>query len=151
MTALSGRGMLLKGGVAGGLPPHKGGPKARPSKCEERAERSEEREEDALARANMERELAKVWSFETQKADISNGCIPALGWEQSGGESVPAVAGVVYRLLARRSVGSRSGRTVESVSWGGCESRHMAGTYGDLMGLAGRGLAGHLRFGTCYE
>ena len=27
------RGMLLKGGVAGGLPPHKGGPKARPPNC----------------------------------------------------------------------------------------------------------------------
>ena len=27
----------------------------------------------------------------------------------------------------------------------------MAGAYGDLMGLAGRGLAGHLRLGTCYE
>ncbi len=26
-----------------------------------------------------------------------------------------------------------------------------AGTYGDLMGLAGRGRAGHLRLGTCYE
>ncbi|MCY4081291.1 MAG: hypothetical protein OXF54_13700 [Caldilineaceae bacterium] len=26
-------------------------------------------------------------------------------------------------------------RTVESVSWGGCEGRHKAGTYGDLMGL----------------
>ena len=26
------------------------------------------------------------------------GCIPDWGWEQSGGESVPAVAGVVYRF-----------------------------------------------------
>ena len=86
-------------------------------------------------------EVAKVWSFETQKADIGNGYIPALGWEQFGGESVPAVAGVVYRLLARRSAGARSGRTVESVSWGVCEGIHMAGTCGDLMGLAGRGLA----------
>ena len=55
MTALSGRGMLLKGGVAGGLPPYKGGPKARPPKGEEREKRSEEREEDALARVNLER------------------------------------------------------------------------------------------------
>ena len=52
------------------------------------------------------------------------GCIPDLGWEQSGGESVPAVAGTVYSLWARRSAGARSGRTVESVSWGGCEGRH---------------------------
>ena len=33
--------MLLEGGVAGGNPPHKGGPKARPPKGEERVERSE--------------------------------------------------------------------------------------------------------------
>ena len=36
-----GRGCLM-GGVAGGIPPHKGGPKARPPKGEERVERSEE-------------------------------------------------------------------------------------------------------------
>ena len=52
------------------------------------------------------------------------GCIPDLGWEQFGGESVPAVAGVVYRLWARRSAGARPGRTVESASWGGYEGRH---------------------------
>ena len=52
------------------------------------------------------------------------GCIPDLGWEQSGGESMPEVAGVVYRLWARRSAGARFGRTMESVSWGGCEGRH---------------------------
>ena len=40
---------------------------------------------------------------------------------------------------------------VESVSWGGCEGRHKGGTYGDLMGPAGSGLARHLRFSTCYE
>ena len=56
------------------------------------------------------------------------GCIPDLGWEQSGGESVPAVAGTVYRLLKRPSAGARPGSTVESVSWGGCEGRHKAGT-----------------------
>ena len=78
-------------------------------------------------------------------------CIPDLGWEQSGGESAPAVAGAVYRLWARRSAGARSGRTVESVSWGGCEGRHKAGTYGDLMGLGGRGLAGHFRLGTRHQ
>ena len=32
------------------------------------------------------------------------------------------------RLWARRSAGARPGRTVESVSWGGCEGRHKAGT-----------------------
>ena len=31
----------MKGGVAGGIPPHKGGPKARPPKCEERVKRRE--------------------------------------------------------------------------------------------------------------
>ena len=70
---------------------------------------------------------------------------------QSFGEAISAVAGVVYRLCARRGAGARLGRTVESVSWGVCKGRHRAGTYGDLMGLAGRGLAGHLRLGTCYE
>ena len=29
--------------------------------------------------------------------------------------------------------------------------RHRAGTYGDLMGLAGRGPAKHLRLGACTE
>ena len=80
-----------------------------------------------------------------------SGCIPDLGWEQSGGESVPTVAGVVCRLWARRSAGARPGRTVESVSWGGCEGRHKAGTYGGPTGLTGRGRARHLRLGTCYE
>ena len=83
--------------------------------------------------------------------DSNGGCIPDLVWEQSGRESVPAVAGVVYRIWARRIAGARPGRTVESVSWGGCEGGHKAGPYGNLMGLAGRGLAGHLRLGTCYE
>ena len=30
----------------------------------------------------------------------------------------------------------------------GAQGRHKSGTCGDLMGLAGRGLARHLRFGT---
>ena len=42
MKAQTRRGMLLEGGVAGGNPPHKGGPKARPPKGEERVWRSEE-------------------------------------------------------------------------------------------------------------
>ena len=79
------------------------------------------------------------------------GCIPDLEWEQSDGETVPAVAGVVNRLWARPSAGARPGGRVESGSWGGCEGRHKAGTYGDPMGLAGRGLARHLRLGTCHQ
>ena len=43
---------------------------------------------------------------------------------------------------------AQPGLTVESVSWA-YEGRHKAGTYGDLMGLAGRGLARHVRLGTC--
>ena len=79
------------------------------------------------------------------------GCNPDLGWEQCGGESAPAAAGVAYRLWARRSAGARPGRTVESVSWGGCEGRNKTGAYGDLMGLAGGGMARHAGLGTCYE
>ena len=45
----------------------------------------------------------------------------------------------------------RPGRTVDSVSWRGCKGRHKAGVCGGRMRLAGRGRAGHLRFGTCYE
>ena len=36
------RGVVLEGGVAGGIPPHKGGPKARPPKGKKRVKRSEE-------------------------------------------------------------------------------------------------------------
>ena len=54
----------------------------------------------------------------------AKGCILDWGWEQSGGAVVPAVAGVVCRLWARRSAGARPGRTGESVSWCGCEGRH---------------------------
>ena len=61
------------------------------------------------------------------------------------------MAGTVYRLCARRSADAGPGRTVASVSWGRCEGRHMAGSYGDLTGQAGRGLAGHLRSGTCHR
>ena len=56
-------------------------------------------------------------------------CIAVLGWEQSGGESAPAVAGLVYRLWARRSAGARP----ESVSLGvrGQEQgRHVRGSDG---------------------
>ena len=74
-----------------------------------------------------------------------------MGWEQSGGESVPTLAGVDYRLWARRSGGAGPGRTEESVSWGGCEGRHKAGTYWEYTGLGGRGLAKLFRLGTWYE
>ena len=37
------RGVVLEGGVAGGVPPHKGGPQARPPKKQERGVRSEKR------------------------------------------------------------------------------------------------------------
>ena len=82
---------------------------------------------------------------------LSSGCEADLGSRQSGAGITTAVAGVVCRLWARRSAGARPGRTVASVSWGWYEGRHRAGAYGGLMGLAGRGRAGHLRLGTCYE
>ncbi len=53
-------------------------------------------------------------------------------------------------FLARRSAGPMPGLTVESVSWA-CEGRHIAGTYGEYLGLAGLGLAELFRLGTCYE
>ena len=38
-----------------------------------------------------------------------------------------------------------------AASESGFEGRNKAGAYGNLMGQAGRGLAGHFRLGTCYE
>ena len=38
-----------------------------------------------------------------------------------------------------------------AVQFGAGKGGHEGGTYGDLMGLAGRGLARHFRIGTCYE
>jgi len=58
------------------------------------------------------------------------GCIPDLGRERSGGESAPAVAGVVNHLWARRSAGARA--------W----------PYGGVRQLArvrGQALGGHVR------
>ncbi len=46
---------------------------------------------------------------------------------------------------------SASGGWNRLPSLGETQGRHEAGTQGDLMGLAGRGLAGHFRLGTCYE
>ena len=76
---------------------------------------------------------------------------PRFGWEQSGREIMTAVAGAVYRLWARHmQAPGLAVRWRPSVGEGA-----RAGTWpapiGDLMGLAGRGLAGHVRSGTCYE
>ena len=79
--------------------------------------------------------------------ELCGGCIPVLGWEQSGGGKMPAVAEIVYRLLERRMAGARPG----SVDWRGCEGRRKACPYGDLMGLAGRGLAKLSRLDTCHH
>ena len=43
------------------------------------------------------------------------GRIPDLGWDKSGGESKPAVAGFVYRLLVGRRASARLGLKVGSV------------------------------------
>lgn len=47
-------GMLLKGGVSGGLLPHKRGPKAQPPKGKERVERREESETPGLGSLKVE-------------------------------------------------------------------------------------------------
>ena len=59
--------------------------------------------------------------------------------------------GIVWRPLEGRRRGARPDIIVGSVSRRGCEGRRRAGTYGDLMALAGRGLARHLRLGTCHQ
>ena len=41
-TSAALKGRVVGGGVAGGIPPQKGGPKARPPKSEERVKRSKE-------------------------------------------------------------------------------------------------------------
>ena len=62
-----------------------------------------------------------------------------------------AVVETVYRLLERGGAGAGPGLIVGFVKWRGREGRHKACPYRELMGLAGRGRAGHLRLGTCYE
>jgi len=62
-----------------------------------------------------------------------------------------AVVEFVYRLLERGGAGAGPGLIVRSVNWRGREGRHKAGTYRELMGLAGRGLARHLRSGTRHQ
>ena len=77
-------------------------------------------------------------------------CVPELEWGRSGEDSVPAAAGIVDRPLKRCGAGAWPGRTVGSVD-GVALCRHEAGTYGDPIGFAGRGLAKLLRLDTCYE
>ena len=67
------------------------------------------------------------------------GYIPILGWAQSGGEIMTAVVEIVYRLEERGGAGAGPGHIVGCVKWRGREGRHKAGTYRELMGLAGRG------------
>ena len=52
------------------------------------------------------------------------GASQILGWEQSGGESAPAVVGTVTVFGREAVLAPGPGRTVESVGWGGCEGRH---------------------------
>ena len=62
----------------------------------------------------------------------------------------------VYRLPMRAG-GTGTHKGCPYGSWAsedqaeGGQGRHKAGTYGDLMGLAGFGLARHLRSGTCHQ
>ena len=72
---------------------------------------------------------------------------PSFGVGTVWGGKMPAVAEIVYRLLERRMAGARPG----PVDWRGCEGRHKACPYGDLMGLAGRGLAKLSRLDTCHQ
>ena len=90
--------------------------------------------------------------------------------EVAGGESWPHADGVaVFTFLVtgvavacilpqKETESNRAG--LESAAYhltgvqsnlGAGKGRHKAGTYGDLMGLAGRGLAEFFRLGTCYE
>ncbi len=60
---------------------------------------------------------------------------------------MPVVAGIVCRLLQRRRAAAKPSLTGRSVDWGG-QGWHKTGPRGEVMGLAGRGLAKHLLFGT---
>ena len=83
---------------------------------------------------------------------LQSGRVHPRIWMGTDWEFIPAVAGIVCRLLQRRRAAAKTGLTGRSVGFlGGGQGRHKAGACGDLMGLAGRGLAGHLRLGTCYE
>ncbi len=62
-----------------------------------------------------------------------------------------AVVETVYRLLERGGADAGPGLIVGFVKWWGREGRHKAGTYRELMGLAGRGWAKLLRLETCYR
>ncbi len=84
------------------------------------------------------------------RRDSSEACIPELGWEQSGGESVPAVAGIVCRLLQRLRAAAKPGHTGRSVDLGG-PGQAQDLFQGAMMGLAGCGLARHFRSGTRHQ
>ena len=57
--------MFLSGGAAGGVPPHKGGPKARPPNNEKRGEGSEELE-NTFGRLTLGRELEVAESLRSR-------------------------------------------------------------------------------------
>ena len=59
---------------------------------------------------------------------------PGFGGEQSGRESMPAVAEIFQRLLERRKAGARPGLIVGCVDWRVCEGRHKACPYRKLLG-----------------
>jgi len=66
---------------------------------------------------------------------LSFGGISGLGWEWSGGETVPAVGGNVCRRLERRRAGTRPAPTGPVVGmaktlWEAGEGRHKACPYG---------------------
>ncbi len=56
-------------------------------------------------------------------------CIPDLGWERPGGESVAAAAEIEYPLLTRRSACAWPDLEAAFVRRG-CEDRHMAAATG---------------------
>ena len=47
---------------------------------------------------------------------LTTECIPVLGWEQSGGESMPAAAEFVYRVLEKGSEGEKRVERGESAA-----------------------------------
>ena len=80
----------------------------------------------------------------------AEGCIAELGWEQSGGEFMPAAAGIVCRLLQRRRAAAKPGLAGRSVDLGG-PGQAQDLFQGELMGLAGPGWKKLARMGTCHE
>ena len=73
--------------------------------------------------------------------------VPRSNWTTDPGKSrahTRPVRTTLFSLPPGRGGGKRMGDF-------GCEGRNKADAYGDLLGLAGRGLAGHVRLGTCYR